>query len=97
MLLTDDGNVEFHELNQYRCPSFNLLYRCLSGACKLDRVDAGIGSMAILLLGRRVAERGTRDEIASYTLENKLISFFITAGMGGGTGTGAATDCGRNS
>ena len=52
-----------------------------------EKLTKGLGAGAIPEVGRRAAEE-SREEIASALKGADLV--FITAGMGGGTGTGAA-------
>ena len=52
-----------------------------------EKLTKGLGAGAIPEVGRRAAEE-SREEIASALKGSDLV--FITAGMGGGTGTGAA-------
>jgi cell division protein FtsZ len=55
---------------------------------KIQLGDKGLGAGAIPEVGKAAAEK-TLDDIRAY-LENHTKMLFITAGMGGGTGTGAA-------
>ncbi|MCF8367084.1 MAG: cell division protein FtsZ [Bacteroidales bacterium] len=55
---------------------------------KIQLGDRGLGAGAIPDVGRQAAEANI-DDIRSY-LESNTKMLFITAGMGGGTGTGAA-------
>ncbi|MDR0929329.1 MAG: cell division protein FtsZ [Oscillospiraceae bacterium] len=52
-----------------------------------DKLTKGLGAGAIPDIGRRAAEE-SREEIAQMLKGSDLV--FVTAGMGGGTGTGAA-------
>ena len=54
-----------------------------------EKLTKGLGAGAIPEVGRRAAEE-SREEIASALKGADLV--FITAGMGGGTGTGAAEE-----
>ncbi|MDR2656655.1 MAG: cell division protein FtsZ, partial [Oscillospiraceae bacterium] len=52
-----------------------------------EKLTKGLGAGAIPDIGRRAAEE-SREEIAQALKNSDLV--FVTAGMGGGTGTGAA-------
>jgi len=53
-----------------------------------EKLTKGLGAGAVPDIGRRAAEE-SREEIAQALKGADLV--FVTAGMGGGTGTGAAT------
>jgi cell division protein FtsZ len=55
---------------------------------KIQLGDKGLGAGAVPEVGKAAAEK-TLDDIRTY-LDNQTKMLFITAGMGGGTGTGAA-------
>ncbi|BAQ65890.1 cell division protein FtsZ [Geminocystis sp. NIES-3709] len=77
--------VEFWQINtDSQALSQSMATNCLQIGQKLTR---GLGAGGNPAIGQKAAEE-SRDEIAK-TLENTDL-VFITAGMGGGTGTGAA-------
>lgn len=85
MIQSNVGGVEFWQINtDAQALAQSLASNCLQIGQKLTR---GLGAGGNPAIGQKAAEE-SREEIAR-TLENTDL-VFITAGMGGGTGTGAA-------
>lgn len=86
MIQSNVGGVEFWQINtDAQALAQSLASNCLQIGQKLTR---GLGAGGNPAIGQKAAEE-SREEIAR-TLENTDL-VFITAGMGGGTGTGAAS------